>query len=351
MKAAVIFKYGSEKNNAVQIIEMPTPKISGDEILIRIAAASVNPVDFKIREGGLKAILKYQFPLKLGNDLSGTIAEVGKNITQYVPGQKIYARVNKKRIGTFAEFIAVFPDEIALVPKNLTLLEAASLPLVGLTSWQALIDIGKLKAGQRVLIHAGSGGVGTFAIQLAHDLGAHVTTTTSKANFDFVRSLGADVAIDYRTTAFDELPGNYDLIFDTQGGETLARSFRVLKPGGTIVSISGPPTPAFADEWELGILLKTVFRLLSFKITRLAQRASGNYHFLFMHHSGAELGQIAQLVEAKKIKPIIDRTFPFAQTELALQFVSLGRTRGKVVIEIESAATLNATSPRTENQI
>lgn len=332
MKAFSIERYG--KPDVLRFGETARPQTGEGDVLVRIHAASINPLDLKIRSGELKLILPYRLPLVMGNDMAGTVVQVGANVRRFKVGDEVYARPDADRIGTFAEYIAVREDALALKPGNITMEEAASIPLVGLTGWQALVEQAGLKPGQKVLIHAGSGGVGTFAIQLARHLGATVATTTSATNIDWVSRLGADVVIDYRKTAFDEVLRDYDVVFDTQGGETLEKSVNVLKPGGRLISISGPPDPDFAREIQANFLVRLVIRLLSYKIRRKAKRHDVSYSFLFMKANGRQLGEIASLIESRAIRPVVDRVFPFESTQEAMAYVEGGRAKGKVVVKV-----------------
>ncbi|AXL50084.1 NADPH:quinone oxidoreductase [Paraburkholderia caffeinilytica] len=332
MKAFVVDRYG--RKNGLRDGEMPVPEPREDDVLIQVHAAGVNPLDAKIRDGEFKLILPYRLPLILGNDLAGVVVRVGSRVRQFKPGDEVYARPHKDRIGTFAEFIAVKEDGVALKPRTLTMEEAASIPLVGLTAWQALIEKGQLKKGQKVLIHAGSGGVGTFAIQLAKHVGATVATTTSARNAELVRQLGADIVIDYKKDDFADILKGYDLVLDTQGGDTLKKSLRVLKPGGRLIGIAGPPDPDFAKEMGASGFLKTVMRLLSYRIRKNAKHHDVSYSFVFMRASGDQLSRIAALIDAGSIRPVIDRIFPFASTNEALAYVETGRAKGKIVIKI-----------------
>jgi alcohol dehydrogenase len=270
MKAFVIDRYGSSK--VVHAGEMPEPELRDDDVLVQIRAASINPLDLKIRSGALKLVLPYRLPLILGNDMAGVVQQVGARVRRFKPGDEVYARPGQERIGTFAEFIAVREDALAHKPKSLDMEQAASIPLVGLTGWQALVEKAGLKRGQTVLIHAGSGGVGTFAIQLAKHLGAYVATTASATNRDLVKGLGADVVIDYREADFATMLHDYDVVLDTQGGDTLMRSVRVLKRGGKLISISGPPDPEFAKASSAPWFIKVAMRALSYRIRALAKR-------------------------------------------------------------------------------
>jgi NADPH:quinone reductase-like Zn-dependent oxidoreductase len=330
MKSIVIHKYGT--NDELRLEELPRPTPGPDDLLVETRAASVNPVDFKIREGATKVLLPYRFPLTLGNDLSGVVVETGANVTRFKPGDEIYARLDKDRIGAFAELALVRERAAAPKPPNLSHVEAASIPLVGLTSWQALRDIGRLTAGQKVLIHAGSGGVGTFAIQLAHHLGAKVATTASARNQALVERLGADIVIDYKTTKFEDVIQEYDLVFDTQGGETLERSFSVVRRGGVVVTVGGRPDAKFARAWGLNPMVVFALGILTRKVTRLARAHGVYFEYLFMRASGEQLAQIGELLVSGVIKPIVDKTFPLAQAKEALAYVESGRAVGKVVI-------------------
>ena len=332
MKAFVVDRYG--RKNGVRTGDMPVPEIREDDVLIEIHAAGVNPLDSKIRDGDFKLILPYRLPLILGNDLAGVVVRVGSRVRRFKPGDEVYARPPKDRIGTFAECIAIKEDAVALKPKTLSMEEAASIPLVGLTAWQALVERGQLKKGQKVLIHAGSGGVGTFAIQLAKHLGATVATTASAANVALMKQLGADIVIDYRKDDFTAVLKDCDVVLDTQGGKTLEKSPRVLKPGGKLIGIAGPPDPDFARQIGASGFLKTVMRLLSYRIRRAARRRDIGYSFLFMRADGDQLAQIARLIDAAVIRPVIDRIFPFEATREALAYVETGRAKGKVVVKI-----------------
>ncbi|PGW31289.1 NADPH:quinone reductase [Bacillus cereus] len=332
MKAMIIDKYGKVP---MRMAEVPTPEINEYEVLAEIHAASINPIDFKIRDGKVKMLLKYEMPLILGNDFSGVIIKVGSKVTRFKVGDEIYARPRKNKIGTFAEYIAIHEDDIALKPKNLSFEEAASIPLVGLTSYQALHDIMQLEKGQKILIHAGSGGVGTFAIQLAKIMGATVTTTASEAGADLVKSLGADEIINYKTEKFEEILKDYDAVFDTIGGTTLEKSFNIIKSGGNIVSVSGMPNARFGKEFGSGFFKTFLFSLASKKLTALEKKHNAQYSFLFMKPSGDQLRTIANYIEAGNIKPAIDRVFPFEDAQKAMEYSEAGRAKGKIIVKIK----------------
>ena len=332
MKAFLIDRYGKKETG--RIGDAPQPPLRDDDVLIRVHAASVNALDTKIRTGEFKLILPYPLPLVLGNDVAGTVERVGAGVRQFKPGDEVYARPDDDRIGTFAEFIAIKATSVALKPGNLGMVEAASLPLVALTAWQALVETAQVKPGQKVFIQAGSGGVGTVAIQLAKHLGAFVATTTSTANVGWVKALGADVVIDYKQQDFATELADYDVVLNSLGKDELTRSLKILKPGGHLISISGPPTPTFATARGLAWPLKQVMRLLSHGIRSKSRQKGVTYTFVFMRASGQQLGEITSLVEAGAIRPVIDRVFPFQETQSALTHVESGRAKGKVVVEM-----------------
>jgi NADPH:quinone reductase-like Zn-dependent oxidoreductase len=287
MKAFIVDRYGGA--DRVRASDMPDPGVGEDDVLVQIHAAGVNPLDFKIRNGEFKLLLRYRLPLILGHDVAGVVVRVGSGVRRFKPGDQVYARPADGRIGAFAELIAIKEDDVAVKPKALTMEEAASIPLVGLTAWQALIERANLKQGQKGLIHAGSGGVGTFAIQLAKHVGATVATTTSSANVDLVRSLGADVVIDYKKDDFAHVLRDYDVVLNSVDKVTLEKSLRVLKPGGQLISISGPPDAAFARSIGASWVLRMIIRALSYGITAKAKRHHAHYSFLFMRANGDQL--------------------------------------------------------------
>ncbi|MFV5374406.1 NADP-dependent oxidoreductase [Acinetobacter calcoaceticus] len=328
MKAAYISRYGNIDD--VQLNEQSQPPLTADAVLVKVHAASINPLDLRVLEGEFKAILPVKFPFILGNDFAGTVVEVGSNVTQFKAGDEVYAKTDLN--GAFAEYTVVQQSSLALKPQNLSMEQAAALPLVALTSWQALVEIAKVKAGQKVLIHAGSGGVGSIAIQLAKSLGATVATTTSAKNSGWVKELGADIIIDYKTMNFEQELKDYDVVLDTQGGKTLEKSLNVLKRGGRLISISGPPDHAFAEAINPNWFLKCVIPMLSWSIRHKAKKLGITYSFLFMQPNGQQLSKISELVEAGKIKPVVDQIYDFIQIKEALQYVNTGRAKGKVVL-------------------
>lgn len=332
MKAFIVDRYG--KNASGRMGDMPEPEMREDDVLIQVHAASVNALDLKIKSGEFKLILPYRLPLILGNDLAGTVIRVGARVRSFQPGDEVYARPDDDRIGTFAERIAVKESSVALKPRNIGMVEAASLPLVALTAWQTLVETAQLKKGQKVFIQAGSGGVGTIAIQLARHLGASVATTTSTANVDWVKALGADVVIDYKQQDFTTVLRDYDVALNSLGTATLGQSMQILRPGGHLISISGPPTPAFAAARGLAWPLKQVLRLLSLGIRNKARKIGGQYSFVFMRAEGEQLREITSLVESGAIHPVVDKVFPFSDIDQALAYVDSGRAKGKVVVQM-----------------
>lgn len=332
MKVFVLDRYGRQR--ALQLTDVPDPTMRDDEVLVEVHAAGVNLLDAKIRSGEFKLILRYGMPLVLGHDVAGVVVKTGAQAGQFKVGDEVYARVDDYRIGTFAELVAVRESSLALKPKTLTMVEAASLPLVGLTAWQALVEMAGLKGGQSAFIQAGSGGVGTFAIQLARQRGARVATTTSTANVDLVKRLGADTVIDYKTQDFEDVLRDQDVVLNSQDGKTLTKSLRVLKPGGTLISISGPPDPAFGRQIAAPAALRGVMWLLSAGARRQARSRGVDYRFLFMRANGNQLREITRLVDAGAIRPVIDKVYPFASTNEALAHVEGGRAKGKVVVSM-----------------
>ncbi len=332
MKAYILERYGKSSN--VRLGEMPEPELRDEEVLVKVQAAGVNLLDTKIKNGEFKLILPYRLPLILGHDVAGVVVKAGSKVSRFKPGDEVYSRPDDFRIGAFAEFIAIKEDSLSLKPTTLTMEEAASIPLVALTAWQALIEKANLKKGQKVFIQAGSGGVGTFAIQLAKHLGAFVATTTSTANVEWVKALGADLVIDYKKDDFEKILQDYDVVLNSQDSATLAKSLNILKPGGTIISISGPPDPAFGEEIKAPWFVKLILRLLSSGVRKKAQRRKVKFSFLFMRANGKQLQKITALIDSGAIRPVVDRIFPFEATPQALAYVETGRAKGKVVVKI-----------------
>ncbi|MCJ1715836.1 NADP-dependent oxidoreductase [Curtobacterium sp. VKM Ac-2922] len=318
----------------VTLRNVAEPVVGAQDVLVRVHAAGLNQLDAKLAQGEFTALLHYDMPLVLGHDLAGVVEAVGSGVTRFALGDEVFGRASDFHIGTFAERIAVPEADLAIKPSSLSMVEAASLPLVALTAWQALVDRAHVGPGSRVLVHGGSGGFGSIAIQLARHLGAHVATTASGHNADWVRELGADQVIDHRTQDFESLLSDQDLVIDGIGGENLAKSLRVLRPGGRAIGIAGPPDPAFARRIGLNPVVRLVVGALSAKVRRQAKRLGVEYSFLFMRADGRQLQEIAALVDGGFLRPVVGRVFPFAETPAALQALEHGGIRGKAVLEM-----------------
>jgi NADPH:quinone reductase-like Zn-dependent oxidoreductase len=333
MQAYVVKKYGKDGPHAVDV---PEPTVGTRDVLVRVSAASVNPLDKLTRNGDFKQLIKYKPPFVLGHDVAGVITEVGADVQGFKVGDQVYARPRDLRIGTFAQFIAIDQDDVAPKPRSLTLHEAAAVPLVALTAWQILVERAQVQSGHKVLVHAGAGGLGSTVIQLAKHLGAIVATTTGTATADLVRSLGADVVVDYTAQDFAEVLSGYDLVIDSLGAESVEKSLTVLKPGGLVVGVAGPPDAGLARQVGGPSILGTVMNLLSRKVRKRAKALGVRYEFFFMQASGAQLRQLGALYDTGALRPVLDRTFPFEQTADALAYVEQGRTNGgKVVVTMQ----------------
>lgn len=330
MKKAQIRSYGGA--DAIEIVDAPIPTPGPTEVLLKVHAASVNPIDWKIARGMVRPVSPYRLPTGLGYDVSGEIQAVGSAAADYAVGEAVFSRVGRPQIGTFAEYVTVDAAHLARKPAELSHAEAAALPLVGLTSWQVLNDLCQIQPGQRVLIHAGAGGVGSIAIQLAKVLGAYVITTASAGNHDLVRSLGADEVIDYRTSDFSTRLAGLDAVFDTIGGQTLKDSFRVLRPGGHLVSIAAIPDLATAREMAVSPLLRVALWFANWPMRSRARKHGVTYRYWFMHPDGTQLEQLARLVHEGRLKPLIDRSYPLDNLADAFRYLEAGHARGKVVI-------------------
>jgi len=335
MKAFIVEKYGESGLHAAHV---PDPAIGPRDVLVRVRAASINPLDKMVRNGEFKRLLKYKTPFVLGHDVAGVVTRVGDDVRDYQVGDEVYARPRDLRIGTFAENIAIDFADIALKPRSLTMEESAAIPLVALAAWQALADLARVKPGQKVLVHAGAGGLGSTVIQLAKHLGAYVATTAHGKDEEKVRALGASEVIDYTKADFAKLLSGYDVVLDSLGGENLTKSLTVLKPGGLAVSVVGPPDPAFAGQVGRP-LLKPVMALMSRKIRARARRLGVRYSFFFMRADGAQLKTLAALYDAGTLRPVLDRTFPFDETLDAMAYVEQGRAKGKVVVTMPLSIT------------
>lgn len=333
MKALTFKRYGKSPDIGFADVPRPTPK--ADELLVQVHAAGVNPVDNMIPTGMFKPVLHFQLPATLGSDLAGVVVEVGSRVTRFKVGDAVFANIFDLGIGSLAEFAVVPEHAAALKPANLDFVQAAAMPMVGLTSWQALKERLDLRAGQKLFVPAGSGGIGTFAIQLAKHLGAKVGTTTSTGNVELVRRLGADEVVDYKQQEFAQVLRGYDAVLGTIKGDAIEKSIGILKPGGRIASLVGPLDAAFAQARQLNFVLKFVFGLMSRKIMRLAKKRDVAYSFLFVRPDGAQLAEIGKLLEAERIQPVIDKVFSFEQAKEALDYLTQGRAKGKVVVRMK----------------
>lgn len=332
MKAFVVERYGKD---GLRAADVPEPEVGDGDVLVKVSAAAINPLDTMVRNGEFKRLLKYQTPFVLGHDVAGVVTRVGSAVRAFQAGDEVYARPRDLRIGTFAQHIAIDQEDVAPKPASLTLHEAAAVPLVSLAAWQALVDRAHVQPGQKVLVHAGSGGLGSTVIQLAKHLGATVATTARDENAELVRSLGADIVVDYTKEDFAKVLSGYDVVLDSRGGENLERSLTVLKPGGQAIGVTGPPDPGFAKQLGAPKFMSIVMGLLSRKVRKQAHRLGVSYSFLFMQASGEQLRELASLYDARHLRPLIDKTFPFEQTLEALAYAEHGRANGKVIVTLD----------------
>ncbi len=333
MKALTFKRYG--KSPEIGFTDVALPTLKPDELLVQVHAAAINPVDNIIPTGMFKPVLHFKLPATLGSDLAGVVTKVGSRVTRFKPGDAVFASIFDLGTGSIAEFAVVPEQAAALKPDNLDFIQAASIPMVGLTSWQVLKERLNLRAGQKVFIPAGSGGIGSFAIQLAKHLGVKVGTTTSTGNVSLVNNLGADEIVDYKKQEFEKVLHGYDAVFATVKGDAIEKSLDILKPGSKIVSIVGPLDVAFARAKRLNFVLRFVFGLMSRKIIQLAKKQGTSYEFHFVRPDGAQLAEIGKLLSSERIKPVIDKVFPFDEAKSALEYLVQGRAKGKVVVKIK----------------
>jgi alcohol dehydrogenase len=337
MQAYVLRRYGG--SDAMELTDVPRPNPAPGEILVRVRTAGLNPVDWKIREGKLRVVQRYRLPVVAGNECAGTVESLGEGVTRFRAGERVYARLEKARLGAFAEYTCVPATLAARIPDPLDFEKAAAVPLAGLTALQGLRDELAVAPGARIFIPGGAGGVGTLAIQIAKALGAQVATTASPRGEALVKRLGADVIIDYTQRRFDEELHDYDGAFDLVGGDTLARTFRVVKRGSTVVSIAGLPEPTTARKDLNGsAALAALFWLASSKSRAQARLHGVRYRYLFMHPSGSDLEQLGRMIDERKVDPVVDRVFPFAEIGAAFAYLEQGRAKGKVVVRMDMAA-------------
>ena len=333
MKAFVVAKYGKDGIVAADVAE---PKVGRDDVLIRVSAASINPLDKMVRNGEFKQLLKYKRPFVIGHDVAGVVEQVGEGVRDFKVGDEVYARPRDLRIGTFAEYIAVDQKDVAPKPDSLTLTEAAATPLVALAAWQILVEKAQVQPGQKVLIHAGAGGLGSTVIQLAKHLGAHVATTTTGDTDGLVRNLGADVVVDYTKEDFSQILSGYDFVLDSLGGANLMKSLTILKPGGLAIGVAGPPDAGFAKQLGAPKPFEFVMAFLSRKVRRSARKLGVRYSFFFMRANGEQLRDLGALYDAGHLRPVVDSSFAFDQTLEALAYVESGRVKaGKVVVTLD----------------
>ena len=333
MISLMIKKYG-DLEQSLEFQEIPVPVIQPNQLLIRTQAASFNPLDYKIARGDFKAVRKIQFPQGIGRDVSGIVEKIGKSIKGFKVGDKVFSRIDENLVGTMAEYVVSNEEDVALMPSNLSFNEAASIPLAGLTAYQSLVDVAQLSSQENVLIYAGSGGVGTIAIQLAKHLGAYVTATTSTKNVDMVKKLGTDQVIDYTKENFQEQGKQFDVVYDTLGGEHTLNSFKVLKPGGRVISIAGDLDDITAKQLKLNRFIRFLLSLKVKKVINTASKLDASYRFHLMSPNGNQLQKLAELYESEIIKPIIDKTYIFEESIQALKYLSKGHAKGKVVVKM-----------------
>lgn len=308
IKAVRIHAYGGPEQLVYE--DTPKPEPAADELLVRVHAAAINPVDWKIRRGYLQEFIPYELPLILGWDVSGVVEAVGSAVTDFKVGDEIYSRPDLTRNGAYAEYMVLRASEAAHKPRSLDHTHAAAVPLAVLTAWASLFDAGGLEAGQKVLIHAAAGGVGTFAVQLAKWKGAHVIGTASGRNRDFLQELGVNEFIDYTSTKFEDVARDVDVVFDTVGGETQERSWQVLKPGGILVSVISPPAQEAADQHGV------------------------RQAYVFIDPNAARLAEVAGLIDEGKIQPIVENVLPLSEVRQAHELSESGHTRGKIVLRV-----------------
>lgn len=332
MKALVFKRYG--KATQPEFADVPRPAIGPDDILVQVHAVGLNPIDNMIPKGTFKPVLGFDLPATIGSDVAGIVAEVGSSVKRFKVGDAVFASVFDLGRGTLADFVAVPQSVAAVKPVSLDFVEAAALPMVALTSWQALKERAGLKPGQKIFIPAGSGGIGTFAIQLAKHLGAKVGTTTSTGNVDLVKGLGADEVVDYKRQQFESVLRGYDMVLGTVRGDVIEKSLQILNPNSVIVSLVGPLDAAFARARHLNAVLRLVFSLMSLKIRRLAKKRDVGYSFLFVRPDGGQLAEIGGIIDAGGIRPVIDKVFPFDQATQALAYLETGRAKGKVIVRL-----------------
>ncbi len=332
MKSLIIERYGDI--SAFKIKEMPVPTVTKNQVLIRVSHAGLNPIDYKMREGKLRLFNPLRFPQIMGSEVSGVVEEIGDEVTKFRKGEFVYCRLDKDRMGGFAEFVSANEDIIALKPETLDFATAAGVPLVGLTAWQVIYDHAHLSRDNKILVQAGAGSVGFIASQLAKRIGAHVFTTVSDRGIHIVEEIDVDHVINYKTQDLDRFKNNFDVIFDTVGEQTLINSMKLLKREGRIFSISGIPTPNTADYMGYNTFCKVLFWFASYKLRKLAKSFDGSYEFVFMKPDGNQLEIIAKLIDKKELKVRQVREFHFEEHHFAFRLLESGEARSKLVFKI-----------------
>lgn len=332
MKAFVVTRYAE---NGARLVNMPEPTVGKHDVLVQVIAAGINPLDKMVRNGEFKQLIKYKKPFVLGHDVAGKVIEVGSKVKNFKIGDAIYSRPRDLGIGAFAEYISIHESDVALKPNNLSFVEAAAVPLVALASWQALVGRAQTKAGDKILIHAGAGGLGSTAVQLGKYLDADVATTVGTKNIELVKNLGANTVIDYTKDDFAKVLSDYDFVLDSVGGGNLEKSMQILKSGGLAISVVGPPDSNFAKQLGSPFPIGLYMKFLSRNARKQAKKLGVRYEFLFMKANGSQLDKLRQLYEEKKLVPVLDRVFSFDETLEALAYVEQGKAKsGKVVIQI-----------------
>jgi NADPH:quinone reductase-like Zn-dependent oxidoreductase len=341
MQAFVLKAYGGPE--MANLEDVPVPKPSPRQLLIRVHAAGLNPVDFKTRKGDLRPVQRYRLPTVLGNELAGEVAACGDQVRRFRVGDRVFARVAKERMGAFAQFAVVEEDHAAVIPDSLDFARAAAIPLAGLTALQALRDELHVGKGQRIFISGGAGGVGSFAIQIAKHFGAEVATTASPRGEALVRQLGADVVVDYTQQQPASVLSGFDGAFDVVGGDTLEQSIAIVRPGATVVTVAGMPEPQTASkDLGRGLGLQALFWVASFSLRRRARQHGVRYRYLFMHPSGADLAELARLVDAGALNVIVDSVYPFERIAEAMAKLESGRAKGKIIVTMPDLTRTNS---------
>ena len=345
MQAFVLKKYGGPELAVLE--EVPVPKPGSRQLLVKVRAAGLNPVDFKTRKGWVRFIQRYRLPAVLGNELAGEVIARGDQVRRFNAGDRVFARVAKNRMGAFAQFAIVEEDHAAVIPASLDFATAAAIPLAGLTALQVLRDELHVASGQRIFISGGAGGVGSFAIQIAKHLGAQVATTASPRGEALVRQLGADRVIDYTQERPASVLSGFDGVFDLIGGDTLEQAFAVVRPGATIVTVAGMPEPQTASkDLGRGLGLQALFRAASFFLRRRARQRGVRYSFFIMHPSGEDLSELTRLVDAGAVKVMVDSVYPFERIADAMAKLEAGHAKSKIVVTMPDSPAGRGGGPR-----